>query len=87
MKNENRVTELLAESLKRQDRMADEVHQMQGDIQDMRGDIGSMREDINKVAVGVSTLTDIVRVWMDRTKEIDTLKEKIARLERHTGLE
>ena len=69
MKNEDRIVELLAESLKRQDQMVDEMHQMRrgiqemrGDIQEMRGDIKEMREDINRVAIGVSTLTDIVKV-------------------------
>ena len=100
MKNENRIVELLAESLKRQDQMVDEMQQMRGDIRDMRGDIQEMREGIqemrgdiqemkdtiNTVAIGISTLTDIVEVWMDKTKEIDAIKD-ISRIEQHTGLE
>lgn len=86
MKNEDRIVELLSESLKRQDQMVDEMHRMRGGIQEMRGDIKEMRDDINKVAVGVSTLTDIVKVWMDKTKEIDILKDQVQRINRHIGL-
>ena len=94
MKNEDRIVELLAESLKRQDQLVDEMQQMRGGIQEMRGDIQEMRSDIQemkgtmvRVVKAVDSLVDVVKVAMDRTKEIDSVKERLTRLERHTGLD
>lgn len=68
MKNEpvrrtDRIVELLAESLKRQDVFVEEMKQMRGDINEMRGDISEMRGDIGRVVASVDALTDIVKAW------------------------
>ncbi len=92
MKNEpgrraDRIVELLAESLKRQDQLVSETQQMRSDIQEMRGDIQEMKGTMTRVVKAVDSLVDVVKVAMDRTKEIDSVKERLTRLERHTGLD
>ena len=98
MKNElgrraDRIVELLAKSLKRQDQLVGETQQMRGGIQEMhsgiqemRGDIQEMKGTMTRVVRAVDSLVDVVKVAMDRTKEIDSVKERLTRLERRTGL-
>ena len=100
MKNEDRIVELLAESLKRQDQLVSEMQQMRGGIQEMhsgiqemhsgiqemRGDIQEMKGTMIRVVRAVDSLVDVVKVAMERVKEIDSVKERLTRLERHTGL-
>lgn len=86
MKNESRTEELLAESLKRQDQMVEEIHQLHGGIKEMRGDIKEMRIDVNRMANAVNILVDIVQEAMNQLKEIPKIKDRLDKLERHTGL-
>lgn len=108
MKNENKIVEILAESLKRQDKLVEEFREMRGgiqgvrsDIQEMRGDIQEMRNDtqemrgdiqelkgnVNRMVIAVDALADVVKIAMDGIKDMNNIKQRIARLERHTGLE
>lgn len=56
MKNEDRIVELLAESLKRQD-------QMVGEIQNLGIRMDKMESGIGRVVASVDALTDIVKAW------------------------
>ncbi|MEM9671120.1 MAG: hypothetical protein ACFB15_08015 [Cyclobacteriaceae bacterium] len=78
MKNEDRIVELLAESLKKQDVFVEEMKQMRGDISEMRGGIG-------RVVASVDALTDIVKAWMEKTRKIDDLEERLRKVEEKTS--
>lgn len=93
MKNEDRIVELLSESLKRQDQMIERqgkqemiMSQMIDELKQMKGGINEVRSDINQVTSAVNALTDIVKIWMEKTKGIDDLKDRVTKLEKHIGL-
>lgn len=93
MKNEDKVVELLAESLKKQDQMIEKqgiqeniLSQMIEELKQMKSGIKDMRSDVNQVTFAVNALADIVKIWMEKTKGIDDLKDRVTRLEKHTGL-
>ena len=74
MKNEDRIVELLAESLKRQD-------QMVGEIQNLGIRMDKMESGIGRVVASVDALTDIVKAWMEKTKRMDDLEERLRKVE------
>ncbi len=86
MKNEDRIVELLSESLKRQDTMVEEIKEMKGGINEMKDGLNDMRSDINQVTSAVNALADIMKAWTEKTKGIDELKDRVTRLEKHSGL-
>ncbi len=65
MKNEDRIVELLAESLRKQDRMADEVHALRTEMDSRFEQMGKRSRRIEnlleRLAVGFNELVDIHR--------------------------
>lgn len=49
MKNEEKIIELLAEMVKGQDRLTDEVSQMKNEISSVKNEVSSMRSDISSI--------------------------------------
>ena len=87
MKNEDRIVELLAESLKRQDQMVEEMKGMRSSIENLDNRMERVENGILSVVNSMNSLADLVKVALDRTQRIDELADKIRRLEKHTGLE
>ena len=103
MKNEDRIVELLAESLKIQDRHSEllthqgEILTRQGEILIRHGELlekiierqdraeQQQREASERIIASVDALTDIVKIWMERTKKLDDHEERIRKLERKAG--
>ena len=90
MKNEDKIVELLAESLKGQDRMEqrlveslerqDRMEQRLVELQQQN------KQDNDRVVGAVNVLTDIAQVWMERTKKPGEHEERPTRLELKAGL-
>ena len=75
MKNEDRIVELLPESLKRQDQLVEGFQGMQESIQGLERWMERVEAGILSVVSSVDGLTDLVKVALDRTKQIDELAE------------
>ena len=96
MKNEDRIVELLAESLRIQDRHS-EILTRQGEILIRHGELlekiierqdraeQQQREASERIIASVDALADIVKIWMERTKKLDDHEERIQKLERKVG--
>lgn len=87
MKSENRITELLSESLQKQDQM---IEQMSG----MNNKLDKHEDILNRVVKSVDTLADIVIESNQRLSSIEKklddfadLRERIKRIEKHIGLD
>ncbi len=87
MKSEDRIVELLAESLKRQDQMVEEMKGMRSSIENLDNRMERVENGVLSVVNSMNSLADLVKVALDRTQRIDELADKIRRLEKHTGLE
>lgn len=72
MENEDKIVELLSESLKRQDQMIERM--------DKHEDL------LNRMVTSVDGLADLVKHSLQELKRIDALEERLRRIERHTGL-
>lgn len=88
MKNEDKIVELLSESLKRQDQMVERLGNLEKGFVNLEQ---RQKTDSDRVITALNGLTDIVKVWscpigMDKTREIDDLRDRINRLEKHTGI-
>ena len=81
MKNEDRVVELLAESLKRQDQMVEGFQRMQGSIEGLEKRMERVENGILSMVSSVDALTDLVKVALDHTKRVDDLEKRVKRLE------
>ena len=85
MKNESRIVELLAESLKRQDQHSELLKQHS----ELLGTLINRQEQAEKqqkasterIIASVDALTDIVKIWMERTKKLDDHEKRISALE------
>lgn len=102
MKNEDRIVELLSESLKRQDQMVERLGNLEKGFSSLDRGLSNLekgftnlekrqKEDNNRIVSAVNTLTDIMKAWscptgMEKTKGIDDLKDRVTRLEKHIGL-
>ena len=92
MKNEDRIVELLAESLKGQDQQKELLKQHSKLLEQHSKLLGTLVErqeqaegqqkaSTERIIASVNALTDIVKVWMERTKRIDNHEERISALE------
>ena len=85
MKNEDRIVELLAESLKKQDQHSELLKQhskLLGAMIDRQEQAESQqRASTERIIASVNALADIVKTWMERTKRIDNHEERISALE------
>ena len=63
MKNEDRIVELLAESLKRQDRMVEQIGNMSQNIGGLGNRMDKVENGIERVVTSVNALADIVQAW------------------------
>jgi methyl-accepting chemotaxis protein len=93
MKNEDKITELLAQVLRKVDqgdelirRMDERIAQNKEQIEQGREQIEQGKERMNnldEISRGVLTL---LRDLAKRSGETDELRDRIERLEKHTGL-
>ena len=85
MKNEDRIVELLAESLKRQDQHSELLKQhskLLGTLIDRQERAEKQQKaSTERIIASVDALADIVKIWMERTKRIDNHEERISALE------
>lgn len=92
MKNEDRIVELLAESLKGQDqqrallkqhsKLLEQHSKLLGAMIDRQEQAESQQKaSTERIIASVNALADIVKTWMERTKRIDDHEERISALE------
>lgn len=87
MRNENKIVELLSESLKRQDQM---VEQMSG----MNTRLNKHESVLGRIVKSLDNLTDVVIQSNERLASIERklddladLRDRVKRIEKHIGLE
>jgi len=44
------------------------------------------KDDNDRIVGAVNTLTDIMKVWMEKTKDMENLRARLDRIEKHIGL-
>lgn len=97
MKNEDKIVELLSESLKRQDQMVERLGNLDKGFVSLEKSFDSLekrfeslekrqKEDNDRIVGAVNTLTDIMKAWMEKTKDVDNMRARIDRIEKHIGL-
>lgn len=84
MKNEEKIVDLLAESLKRQDQHSELLTQL---VDRMDRSEQQQKEYNERIVNSVNALADIVQKWMVQTKKVEGFEDRIRRLGRHAGLE
>ncbi len=76
MKNESKIIGLLSESLKRQDRQAEETKSMRSE----------MNDNFSRLINAVGDLADVGRENSKRTERVEEHEIRIAQLEKHTSI-
>ncbi len=92
MKNEpgrraNRIVELLAESLKRQDQMAEQMSGMNNRLENVENKLEEHTDILKSLVKSFNGLADLVKHSLQELKRLDAMEERLRRLEKHTGLE
>lgn len=86
MKNEERIVELLAESLRVQDRHSELLVQqgklLEKVVEHQERAEKQQKEVSERIIASVDALADIVKVWMERTKKLDDHEDRLQKLER-----
>ena len=83
MKNEDKIVELLSESLKRQDQMVERLGNLEKGFTSLEK---RQKDDNDRIVSAVNTLTDIMKVWMEKTRDMENLRARLDRIEKHIGL-
>ena len=90
MKNEDKIVELLSESLKRQDQMVERLGNLEKGFSNLEKGFDKLekrqKDDNDRIVGAVNTLTDIMKVWMEKTKDMENLRARLDRIEKHIGL-
>ncbi|MGB3586127.1 MAG: hypothetical protein WBA23_06285 [Tunicatimonas sp.] len=76
MKNEDKIVELLSESLKRLDQHSELLQKV----------VDRQENSEKRIVASVNALADIVQAWMEKTKKTDDFEVRLRKLEKHTGL-
>ncbi len=94
MKNEDRIVELLSESLKRQDQMVEQMFgmnkQMSGmnqRLENVENKLGEHTDILKSLVKSFNGLADLVKHSLQELKRLDAMEERLRRLEKHTGLD
>lgn len=92
MKNEpgrraNRIVELLAESLKRQDQMVEQMSGMNNRLENVENKLEEHTDILKSLVKSFNGLADLVKHSLQELKRLDAMEERLRRLEKHTGLE
>jgi hypothetical protein len=90
MKNEDKIVELLSESLKRQDQMVERLGNLEKGFTNLEKGFNKLekrqKDDNDRIVSAVNTLTDIMKAWMEKTKDMENLRARLDRIEKHIGL-
>lgn len=87
MKNEDRIVELLSESLKRQDQMVEQLSGVKDEVKGMNTRLDKHEDLLNRLVKSVDGLADLVKHSLEKSKRLDAMEERLRKLEKHTGLE
>ncbi len=81
MKNEDRIVELLAEMVKGQDRLTDEVSDLKKEVSGVKTEITKMKGEIVKLNLNTSENSRAILKLADEIRLVAEHEKRIAKLE------